>query len=79
MYIIINATKRETYRYYGNFPDTACEEMLDKGEDVIFISLYSNTVKVPRALSDEHVQAYRLDSKWEWTNFSLPKELMKQV
>jgi hypothetical protein len=48
MYIIINNTTRERLSYEGNYPGNYIEDLLNKGDDVIVISLYSNTIKIPQ-------------------------------
>lgn len=71
MYIIINSTTKHTDCINGDFPAKAVESMLTKGEKFIIISLYSNTVKVPRSWSvnwDSTVE-------WEWDEFQLPSDL----
>ena len=47
MYIIINNTTRKNTNYVGNFPYKEIVEMLENDEDIIIISEYSNTIKVP--------------------------------
>tara|TARA_R110000868_G_C10717827_1_gene750536 strand:+ start:56 stop:292 length:237 start_codon:yes stop_codon:yes gene_type:complete len=48
MYIIINNTTRERLSHEGNYPGNYIEDLLNKGDDVIVISLYSNTIKIPQ-------------------------------
>ena len=47
MYIIINNTTRKNTKVEGNFPSDLIIEMLEKGDDLIIISTYSNTIKIP--------------------------------
>jgi len=47
MYTIINNTTRKNTKVEGNFPSDLIVEMLEKGDDLIIISTYSNTIKVP--------------------------------
>lgn len=48
MYFIINRTKDESYTHNGFYPDNFIEELLKQGDDVIIISTYSNTIKIPK-------------------------------
>ena len=48
MYIIVNKTTGKNIKYEGHFPGNILDEMLDKGDKLIVISLYSNTIKVPK-------------------------------
>ena len=48
MYIIINNTTRERFTHEGNYPGNYIEDLLNNGNDVIVISLYSNTIKIPQ-------------------------------
>ena len=45
MYIIINKTTRKTKYVEGSFPNV--EKDLNEGNDIIVVSLYSNTIKIP--------------------------------
>ena len=61
MYLIINKTEGKTYKHEGGFPNL--DEQLDKGDKLIIISLYSNTIKVP----------YRVElngiTEWEYESY----------
>ena len=46
MYKIINETQRKTFIYFGNYPPKL-DEMIENGDDLIIISTYSNTIKIP--------------------------------
>ena len=46
-YIVINKTRQLTTKYEGKFPSFV-EDFLEAGEDIIIISLYSDTVKIPK-------------------------------
>ena len=63
MYIIINKTKQTYIKYDGSWPDLTTE--LERGDRIIVISLYSNTIKVPYRLE------YHGIVEWEWENFPL--------
>jgi hypothetical protein len=68
MYIIHNKTKQTFSKYEGCWPSELLEKQLEKGDRVIVISLYSNTIKVPYKLE------YNGVVEWEWENFPLLKE-----
>jgi hypothetical protein len=70
MYIVINKTLNTTKRYKGNWPDHHLLPLLNDGNDVIVISLYSNTIKVP--FSTEQYG----EKEWEWTDYPLPIDLI---
>lgn len=75
MYIIINNTTKHTDCISGDFPAKAVESMLNKGEKFIVISIYSDTIKVPRSWSvnwDSTVE-------WEWDEYKLPSDLLAVV
>lgn len=63
MYIIINKTRQSNTPYEGSWPVEHLEQMLNKGDRVIVISLYSNTVKVP------YYVEYNGIKEWEWENY----------
>lgn len=65
MYIIHNKTKRTSNSYEGSWPQDMLEKMLETGDRVIVISLYSNTIKVPYL---EELNGIR---EWYWENFPL--------
>jgi hypothetical protein len=66
MYIIINKTTNTHIEYKGSWPGDMLEALLDVGDDVIVISLYSNTIKVPKCVLNGY-QDY-----WEWVDYNLP-------
>lgn len=65
MYIIHNKTKNTTTHYEGSFPAGLLEKQLDKGDRLIVISLYSNTIKVPYEIEEYNIK------EWEWQDFPL--------
>lgn len=67
MYIIHNKTRNTTVQYEGSWPSKMLEKQLDKGDRLIVISLYSNTIKVPYEVEQYNVR------EWEWESFSLLK------
>ena len=64
MYIIINSTKKTTTTSKGGWRDL--DEDLNNGDDIIVISLYSNSIKVP------YKQVSRGIIEWEWNDYNLP-------
>lgn len=70
MYLIINKTEQKTYKHEGSFPNL--DDMLDKGDKVIVISLYSNTIKVPYLTELNGIR------EWEWTNYAFDPDLITQ-
>lgn len=64
MYIIINNTKNKTIYIVGGFPNV--EELLNQGDQIIIISLYSNTIKVPYVDRIEYGEKI-----WEWIDYKL--------
>lgn len=68
MYIIINKTQNKTVYKQGSFPDMY--EELEKGDDIIIISLYSNTIKVPYI---DHSQNGYGENIWEWKEYKFPQ------
>jgi hypothetical protein len=48
MYIIINKTAKTQKTYEGSWPAMYLEAMISNGDDIIVVSLYSNTIKVPK-------------------------------
>ena len=61
MYIIINKSKRSTIKCEGDWPDL--DEELNTGDEIIVISLYSNTIKVPYKVEHNGIV------EWEWDNY----------
>lgn len=72
MYIIINKTKQSKLYQTGNWPMNLLEQMVDKGDRVIVISLYSNTIKVPYNVDYNGVK------EWEWVDFPLDENVLRQ-
>ena len=64
MYIIINNTTNTKTSVEGNFPSTYLEDRLEQGDDLIVISHYSNTIKVP--FINEEYGSYDTKSGFEW-------------
>jgi hypothetical protein len=66
MYKIINKTKKATINLSGSFPSDYIEKMLNDGDQVIVVSLYSNTIKVPYIDTDENGYG---ENVWAWTDY----------
>jgi len=60
MYYIINRTTNQTTTHFGDWPNL--NEQLTNGEDIIVVSLYSNTIKTP----------YMENDCWEWKDYNAP-------
>jgi hypothetical protein len=58
MYYIINRTTNQTTTHFGDWP--SLNEQLTNGEDIIVVSLYSNTIKTP----------YMENDCWEWKEYN---------
>ena len=72
MYLIINRTLNRVFKHEGNWPGEYLDKLILDDEalgataEVIVISLYSNTIKVPRLNKAKEV---------EWVDFKIPKIL----
>ena len=71
MYTIINKTKEEHFKFTGCYPIKIVENMLNNGDDIIVISTYSNTIKIPVGLSSE------FPGEWEWKEFKYSPDMFK--
>ena len=62
MYIIINTTTKERVNHEGNWPEDYLVKLLLKGDDVLVISTYSNTLKElrlkPKLYGDYYVDIH---------------------
>jgi hypothetical protein len=68
MYIIISRSpKRDQDFYQGNFPISILEKRLNAGEDLIIISTYSGTVKIPYSIEENGI------TRWEYKDYELPR------
>ena len=47
MYIIINQTDRSCTKVTGEFPEEGLSVLLDKGQKIVVINMYDNSVMVP--------------------------------
>jgi hypothetical protein len=66
MYILINKTKQKTEILDCGWPIKYVNALLDKGDEFIIISLYSNTIKVPT------IGAVDAFGEQKWTEYKLP-------
>ena len=57
MYIIINQTDRSCTKVTGEFPEEGLSVLLDKGQKIVVINMYDNSVMVPE------------DGQWESYSF----------
>ena len=64
MYLIINKTNNTNTQVFGAFPIVLLNRLLEEGNDLIVISTYSNTIKVP--FIDKEFQSYETKSGYEW-------------
>ena len=67
MYIIVNNTKNSFSKYEGSWPMEYIDGLLDKNNDIIVISLYSNTIKVP-----DGFDVLNGIKEYNWKEFKLP-------
>lgn len=63
MYLLINKTKKITVKHVGSFPINSLEEWLNAGDQVIVVSTYSNTIKVPYSVYSNG------ETEWEWEDY----------
>ena len=73
MYIIINKTKGINFKYEGGFPAEGIEDMLEEDDDLIIISYYSNTIKVPYLDPDSNNYNETKSSRdWAYKSYKIP-------
>ena len=65
MYTIINKTTGKNYSHIAHWPMMLLEYMLDNGDELIVISTFSNTIKIPV----ERVEHGDGESEWTWREF----------
>jgi len=63
MYLIINKDTNIVKQYIGNFPNL--DNRLDNGENIIVISLYSDTVKTP------YLEVLNGINEWNWSDIPI--------
>lgn len=64
MYLIINKTTNTNTKVVGSFPSALLDKLLEEGNDLIVISTYSNTIKIP--FINKNFQSYETKSGYEW-------------
>ena len=69
MYFIIDKTNNEAYTQEGDFPIVLIEDMLNKGIDLIIVSTYSDTIKIP------YSEEYNGIKEWKYKEYPYPKQL----
>ena len=69
MYVVLNQTKKKEFRITGGWPGDVIDYMLNNGDDLIVISTYSNTIKVPVSFGTQ----YR--DQWEWREYDYSPDL----
>lgn len=72
MYLIINKTLCKTIKHEGSYPLKFIDSLLDNDNDIIVISLYSNTIKIPNGF--EKLNGIK---EYKWKEFGIPVELLK--
>ena len=72
MYIIINRTSNTKTVVTGNWPDLLLTGLVHSGSDIIVISTYSNTIKVPRRTE------LNGEVEYEWVDYELPVRLLRK-
>lgn len=71
MYKIINNTQRKTFIYFGDYP-RKLDEMIENGDDLIIISTYSNTIKVPTIRPNNDNIEYS-ENGWDYDEYQFDK------
>lgn len=72
MYIVINNTVRKTFTFTGNWPESFIEHMLDIGNELIVISTYSNTIKIPGGFSE------KFEGEREWNEYKYSPDMLQK-
>ena len=73
MYIIINKTKGINFKHEGGFPEEELIDMLEEDDDLIIISSYSNTIKVPYLDPDSNNYGKTKSSRdWVYKDYKIP-------
>ena len=67
MYKILNRTTGKVTNVEGNWPDTLVTQLLTENNDIIVISLYSNTVKIPVEINGINTN----DRDWDWKEYRM--------
>ena len=67
MYKILNRATGIVTNVEGNWPDTLVTQLLTENNDIIVISLYSNTVKIPFEIVGNTTN----DRDWDWKEYRM--------
>ena len=68
--IIHNKSKNTSWKLVGSWPEESIDKMLQNGDRVIVISLYSDTIKVPYYTELNGIV------EWRWDDYPFdPKSL----
>lgn len=67
MYKILNRTTGKVTNVEGNWPDTLVTQLLNENNDIIVISLYLNTVKIPFEINGINTN----DRDWDWKEYKM--------
>lgn len=90
MYYILNQTQKNFITHKGDWPEEHLQDLLKKGDKIIVISTYSNTIKVPVKFSTLGVDywesfhelsdiVYDEESEYCWMEFKIPTEVIYNV
>ncbi len=71
MYTIINKTQNKDFKFIGSYPMDIIYSMLNNGDDIIVISSYSNTIKIPVGIIDEYT------GEWEFKEYNYSLDMFK--
>ncbi len=75
MYTVINKTTKTSTNYKGNFPYRLLVELLENDNDIIVISTYSNTIKIPYLEMDSNNYGETKSSKdWLFKDYNYSTE-----
>ena len=74
-YYIINRTTGSTAAHKGSWPGSALDTLIGLGNDIIVVSTYSNTIKIPT----DQFETTEGDMSYNWKEYKLPAELTKNL
>jgi hypothetical protein len=67
--------KDEVLKYEGDYPHMPLVELLENDEQILIISTYSNTVKVPFINKEYHSYNTKSGYEWDFYEFDIPEVL----
>lgn len=80
MYIIINRTTKEETFIKGGFPYDHIVELLEDDNDVVIISLYSNTIQTPYLdLESNNYNETKSGHDWSFRDSPIHIETLNQL